>query len=113
VIVVDTSVWIDHLKSGDSVLADLLGAGRVLAHPFVTGELALGSLRQRRTVLMSHLSDLVHLGLAERDVRGHCPDRRVAARRCDDAVPVHHRGHGIEETSCLQHKDKGKVRHLG
>jgi predicted nucleic acid-binding protein len=53
VIIVDTSVWIDHLKSSDPVLADLLGMGRVLAHSFVTGELALGSLRQRRTVLES------------------------------------------------------------
>ena len=56
-ILVDTSVWIDHLKSSDLVLAGLLGTGRVLAHSFVTGELALGSLRQRRTVLES-LRDL-------------------------------------------------------
>jgi predicted nucleic acid-binding protein len=57
VIITDTSVWIDHLKSGDPVLADLLETGGVLAHPFVMGELALGSLRQRSAVLGS-LSDL-------------------------------------------------------
>lgn len=50
-IIVDTSVWIDHLKVGDSKLAELLENGRVLAHPFVTGEIALGSLRQRSAVL--------------------------------------------------------------
>ncbi len=65
-ILVDTSVWIDHLKSSDLVLADLLGTGRVLAHSFVTGELALGSLRQRRTVLES-LRDLPQAIVASYD----------------------------------------------
>lgn len=46
-----TSVWIDHLKNSDAVMADLLETGRVLAHSLVTGELALGSLRRRRAVL--------------------------------------------------------------
>ncbi len=65
-ILVDTSVWIDHLKSSDLVLAGLLGTGRVLAHSFVTGELALGSLRQRRTVLES-LRDLPQAIVASYD----------------------------------------------
>ncbi len=65
-IIVDTSVWIDHLRSGDTVLADLLGSGRVLAHSFITGEIALGSLRQRDTVLGS-LSDLPQATLASDD----------------------------------------------
>jgi len=43
VILVDTSVWIDHLRSGDATLARLLGNSGVLAHPWVTGELALGN----------------------------------------------------------------------
>ncbi|KLK91847.1 ribonuclease [Microvirga vignae] len=50
-IIVDTSVWIDHLRVGDPGLTELLENGRVLAHPFVTGEIALGSLRQRSVVL--------------------------------------------------------------
>ena len=50
-ILVDTSVWIDHLKTGDDNLARLLEAGRVLMHPFVLGELALGSLRNRQAIL--------------------------------------------------------------
>jgi predicted nucleic acid-binding protein len=45
VILVDTSVWIDHLRAGDAKLASLLDTGQVLAHPFVTGEIALGQLR--------------------------------------------------------------------
>jgi predicted nucleic acid-binding protein len=44
-ILVDTSVWVDHLKAGDDSLSELLHQGRVLMHPFVLGELALGSLR--------------------------------------------------------------------
>jgi len=51
VILVDTSVWVDHLRTGDKVLADLLHTGMVLTHPFVVGELALGNLRQREIVL--------------------------------------------------------------
>jgi predicted nucleic acid-binding protein len=51
VTLVDTSIWVDHLRSGDPQLAELLEAGDVLIHPFVLGELALGSLRQRRLVL--------------------------------------------------------------
>ena len=65
-ILVDTSVWIDHLKGSDPVLADLLGKGRVLAHSFVTGEFALGSLHQRRTVLES-LQDLPQATVASDD----------------------------------------------
>ncbi|UHL63902.1 type II toxin-antitoxin system VapC family toxin [Paralcaligenes sp. KSB-10] len=50
-ILVDTSVWIDHLRKSDGELQTLLNAGQVLAHPFVIGELALGNLRQRDVVL--------------------------------------------------------------
>jgi predicted nucleic acid-binding protein len=50
-ILADTSVWIDHLRQGDAILADMLEHGRVLSHPFVIGELAIGSLRQREVIL--------------------------------------------------------------
>jgi len=50
-ILVDTSVWVDHLRRGDGQLVELLEADRVVVHPFVIGELALGSLRQREIVL--------------------------------------------------------------
>lgn len=56
-ILVDTSVWIDHLRAGDAVLAELLDDGQVLSHPFVVGELALGNLHQRESVL----ADLLEL----------------------------------------------------
>ncbi|MDQ2750364.1 MAG: type II toxin-antitoxin system VapC family toxin [Actinomycetota bacterium] len=50
-ILVDTSVWIDHLRRGDPELAALLQNGNVLAHSWVTGELALGHLAQRSEIL--------------------------------------------------------------
>jgi predicted nucleic acid-binding protein len=50
-ILVDTSIWIDHLRSGDTRLADLLDQRQVLAHPFVIGELACGNLRNRDDIL--------------------------------------------------------------
>jgi predicted nucleic acid-binding protein len=51
VILVDTSVWIDHLRSGDATLARLLDTSAALAHPWVTGELALGNLSRRDEVI--------------------------------------------------------------
>lgn len=50
-ILADTSVWVDHLRDGDPGLAALLGAARVLGHPWVRGEIALGRLRGRGEVL--------------------------------------------------------------
>lgn len=50
-ILVDASIWVDHLRAGDERLIALLNNGEVLGHPFVTGELALGNLRQRDAFL--------------------------------------------------------------
>lgn len=50
-ILVDTSIWIDHLRTGDPQLVALLQEGNVLGHPWVTGELALASLSRRTEVL--------------------------------------------------------------
>jgi predicted nucleic acid-binding protein len=51
VILVDTSIWIDHFRDTDPALAAALERGQVLMHPFVRGELACGNLRNRREVL--------------------------------------------------------------
>ena len=48
---VDTSVWIDHLREGDYVLSELLWEEEVLSHPFVVGELACGNLSNRAEIL--------------------------------------------------------------
>ncbi len=50
-ILADTSIWIDHLRKGDKLLAALLEKGRVVMHPMIVGELACGSLRDRAILL--------------------------------------------------------------
>ena len=50
-LLVDTSVWVDHFRRGNHVLSALLLEGRVLCHPFVIGELACGNLKQRSETL--------------------------------------------------------------
>lgn len=63
-ILVDTSVWVDHLRRGDAQLAGLLERGAVLMHPFVIGEIACGSLRDRASIL-ELLGDLPAVVVAE------------------------------------------------
>jgi predicted nucleic acid-binding protein len=57
VILADTSIWIDYLRSGNKELSEALHQGNVAIHPFIIAELALGSLRDRtRTLaLLDHL----------------------------------------------------------
>jgi predicted nucleic acid-binding protein len=50
-LLVDTSVWISHLRQRDARLAELLEDGLVWTHPFVIGELACGNLAKRGEVL--------------------------------------------------------------
>lgn len=50
-ILVDTSVWIDHFRRGNGRLVGLLESAAVLCHPFVVGELACGNLGSRATTL--------------------------------------------------------------
>lgn len=50
-ILVDTSVWVFHLRETQPGLAELLNEGQVACHPFILGELACGNLRNRTTVL--------------------------------------------------------------
>jgi len=51
VILVDTSVWVEHLRRGLPRLARLLQEGEALIHPWVIGELACGNLRNRQQLL--------------------------------------------------------------
>lgn len=48
---VDTSLWIDHLRNGNDALADLLLRDEVACHPMVIGELACGNLKRRNEIL--------------------------------------------------------------
>ena len=48
---VDTSIWIDHLRKGNDELSTLLKKVEVATHPFVIGELSCGNLRNRKTII--------------------------------------------------------------
>lgn len=65
-ILVDTSVWINHLRNNDPYLVRLLTENSVLGHPFVRGELALGNFRQREAIL-SALDNLPQAPIAFTD----------------------------------------------
>lgn len=56
-ILVDTSVWVDHFRRGNTALREALDEGAVASHAFVIGELACGNLRSRREILdlLAHL----------------------------------------------------------
>jgi predicted nucleic acid-binding protein len=89
-ILVDTSVWIDHLHRQEERMFSLLTEGRVVVHPFVIGELALGHLRQRETVL-ELLQNLPQAKLAS--------DSEVL--RLIDNEALHGRGIGYVDTHLL------------
>jgi predicted nucleic acid-binding protein len=63
-VLVDTSVWIEHLRRGSALLEKQLEGNTVLTHPFVIGEIACGNLRHRDLVL-GLLADLPQAPVAE------------------------------------------------
>ena len=89
-ILADTSVWVDHLRSGDAVLERRLLANEIACHPFVVAEVALGSLRARDKVL-ALLDGLTTLPVAE-------PDE---VRRMTEVRQLHGRGIGYVDAALL------------
>ena len=65
-VLVDTSVWIDHLRKDREDLRARLEAGDVVCHPFILGELACGTIRKRDEVL-SLLAALSQVAVADHD----------------------------------------------
>ena len=65
-ILVDTSVWIEHLRLRSSHLDSLLVSRDVLQHPFVTGELAVGNLHEREA-LLQEFADLPRAPMVDHD----------------------------------------------
>jgi len=65
-ILVDTSIWVDHLRAGDPHLRELLQTQQVATHPFIIGEVALCHLRQRNEV-MNTLGKLPKMSVADHD----------------------------------------------
>jgi predicted nucleic acid-binding protein len=65
-VLVDTSVWIDHLRKRNPMLVELLEQAQVWTHSFVIGELACGNLAQRSRVLGA-LAELPQAPLASHE----------------------------------------------
>ena len=87
-ILVDTSVWVDPLRANDKTLIGLLESGMVLAHPFIIGELALGSMAQREIVLNA-LSDLPQAIVATDTEVMHFIDRNTLFGRGIGHIDTH------------------------
>lgn len=89
-ILADTSVWVDHLRSSDPVMMRLLHSGKLAMHPFVAAEVALGSLHHRRQKLAS-LDALWQVNVAELD----------EVRRLIEAHSLYSRGLGLTDVHLL------------
>lgn len=87
-ILVDTSVWIDHLRYADPQLVALLDADEVGCHPYVIEELALGSIKQR-TAFLELLGNLRRFPLVTHDEVMALIDRRRLWARGLSAVDAH------------------------
>jgi len=76
-ILVDTSVWIDHFRNGNAQLGELLISNEVMIHPFIIGELACGSIKNRKEIL-GLLNELPRADIAEhQEVLRLIEDRRL------------------------------------
>ena len=87
-ILVDTSVWVDHLRVGSERLIALLNGSEVLGHPFVMGELALCNLRGR-DIFLSALGALPQVVVASDDEVLHLIDRQTLLGRGIGYVDAH------------------------
>jgi len=50
-VLVDTSIWIDHFRNSNDQLVELLNDGEVFCHPFIIGELACGNIKNRKKII--------------------------------------------------------------
>lgn len=65
-ILVDTSIWVEHFRRANEALAELLRDVQVLSHPFIVGELSCGNLKNRQE-LLSLLQELPRATIAEHE----------------------------------------------
>jgi predicted nucleic acid-binding protein len=87
-ILADTSVWIDHLRRGSPSLVEALEREEVMTHPFVIGELACGTLKNRREVL-ALLAALPSAAVATAEETLHFIDKRRLMGRGIGWIDVH------------------------
>ena len=79
-VLVDTSVWIAHLREQQAALPDLLVNGQVFMHAFVAGELACGNLQKRAAILADLAALPVAMMASDREVMHLVESRRLWGR---------------------------------
>lgn len=79
-VLIDSSVWIDHLRRGNSLLRELLNDSLALIHPFIIGELACGSIRNRKRFLADLEQLPVAVSAAHEEVLKLLQDRELWGR---------------------------------
>lgn len=105
-ILADTSVWADHFRTSDARLTELLVEARLLMHPFVLGEIALGYLRGRASVL-SNLQELPSMHVADPEEILHLVERHDLVGAGIGYVDVHLLASALTTTECqLWTRDK-------
>jgi hypothetical protein len=100
VILVDTSVWIDHLRKPDKRLQELLQNDEVTTHPLILMELALGSIANRQEVI-SNLSLLPKAQVAELDELFTLVETRALYRKGVGVTDLHLIASALLEKSLL------------
>jgi len=88
VVLVDTSVWVKHLRENDHTLAELLEQGEVACHPFIIGELACGGIKNRHEII-GLLNDLPATVLIDHDEIMEFVEYRKLMNRGIGYVDVH------------------------
>jgi predicted nucleic acid-binding protein len=105
-ILADTSIWVEHLRRREGVLAELLETGQVLTHPFVVGELACGVMQARDQVL-ALMRDLPQAPSASDDEALSLIERRRLMGRGIGYIDVHLLASAIlADTAMLWTRDK-------
>jgi predicted nucleic acid-binding protein len=102
---VDSSVWVDHLRRSNARLVGLLDVGQVACHPFVIGEIALGSLKQRALVL-GLLGELPATPVVSHDEVLTLVDRRRLSGRGIGWIDAHLLASAIVERASLWTLDR-------
>ncbi len=102
---VDTSVWVRHLREGDKELTLLLENGLVACHPFIIGEIACGGMKNRQTII-SLLNDLPSTCLLEHDEVMEFIERRNIMNKGIGYVDVHILGSALVSDTPLWTLDK-------
>ena len=87
-ILADTTIWIDHLKHGDSELQRRLHGDEILMHPFVAGELALGPLPDRKKTIL-YLDSLPRVRVAQQSEVRHMIEMHALHNRGIGLIDAH------------------------